>query len=166
MRSCKGCNEEKPLSEFNVCLTTAKKQYRKWKCKRCELDAEIIRYASKPLEAKKRDREATRRGHLRHRNGITVDVYDEMLEEQKGLCFICGGPPSNDRRLSVDHDHRCCPDTKKACGRCTRALLCFDCNSALGKFKDDPELLRRAADYIEWFGGVHNGRLQGCSAQG
>jgi hypothetical protein len=30
-----------------------------------------------------------------------------------------------------------------------RALLCHHCNVSLGRFKDDPALLRAAADYLE-----------------
>lgn len=90
--------------------------------------------------------------NLERRNGITREIYDEMLSEQNGKCLTCGAEPTS-RRLAVDHDHGCCPDTRKACGKCTRALLCFRCNSTLGKFNDNPEMLRRLADYLEWFGG-------------
>ena len=30
-----------------------------------------------------------------------------------------------------------------------RGLLCHDCNHAIGKMRDDPKLLRRAARYLE-----------------
>lgn len=53
-----------------------------------------------------------------------------------GLCPIC----SSARAEHVDHDH--------ASGA-VRAVLCFNCNAALGQFKDDPDVLRRAAKYVE-----------------
>lgn len=79
------------------------------------------------------------------RYGLTVAQHDEMLEAQKGLCAICGNPPKPDgvraaSRLHADHDH--------VTGR-VRELLCNSCNNGLGRFKDDPALLRAAAEYIE-----------------
>ena len=79
---------------------------------------------------------------------ITPEEYEQMLEAQGGQCAICNG--SNDskkKRLAVDHDHACCPESGKSCGSCIRGLLCDDCN--IGKFKEDPELLRAAANYFE-----------------
>lgn len=40
----------------------------------------------------------------------------------------------------VDHDH--------ATGA-VWAVLCCNCNAALGQFKNDPDALRRAAKYVE-----------------
>jgi len=79
------------------------------------------------------------------RYGLTPEQHDAMLAAQNGLCAICGSPPNPDgiraaSRLHTDHDHV----TGKA-----RALLCNSCNNGLGRFKDDPALLRAAAEYIE-----------------
>ena len=59
-----------------------------------------------------------------------------MLEAQGGTCAICQSAPAE----HVDHDH----DTGAV-----RALLCFNCNGGLGQFRDDPAVLRAAADYVE-----------------
>ena len=59
-----------------------------------------------------------------------------MFEAQGGLCAICRTAPA----AHVDHDH----DTGEV-----RELLCFNCNGGLGQFKDDPEVLRAAARYVE-----------------
>ncbi len=76
---------------------------------------------------------------------ITQADYDGMLADQKYVCAICRQPESAlmrgaTRRLSVDH----CHDTGRV-----RGLLCMHCNHAIGKLKDSPALLRRAADYLE-----------------
>jgi hypothetical protein len=74
------------------------------------------------------------------KSGWTVERYDEKLEEQRGLCEICAKPEVI-RALSADHEHIDPPRP--------RGLLCSSCNRALGYLKDDPVLLRKAADYIE-----------------
>jgi hypothetical protein len=81
---------------------------------------------------------ARRRENLR-RFGLGVEDYDAMLMHQDGGCAICRRPPDPSRRLAVDHCH--------ATGR-VRGLLCGTCNTALGQMRDDPELLRRAIEYL------------------
>jgi hypothetical protein len=76
------------------------------------------------------------------RYGLTVEEFRAMLARQENLCAVCGGPWRgwNGQNPHIDHDH--------ATGR-VRGLLCASCNSAIGRFGDDPVLLRRAADYLE-----------------
>ena len=62
-----------------------------------------------------------------------------MLVEQNGVCAICKKTCTIRKRLSIDHDH-------KTGG--IRKLLCSRCNSGLGFFLDDPELLIAAAKYL------------------
>lgn len=83
--------------------------------------------------------------------------YYLLLASQHGVCAICGRKErklhaltNGPMRLSVDHDHSCCPNSK-SCGKCTRGLLCTDCNRALGMFSDSPAILRNAAVYTESF---------------
>lgn len=82
----------------------------------------------------------SRTNFYRRTYGITPAEYDRMSEAQGGKCRICGLECSTGRRLAVDHCH--------ATGR-VRALLCMLCNRALGLLKDDPNLMRIAAAYVE-----------------
>jgi len=77
--------------------------------------------------------------------GITWEQYDVMWQAQGRACAICKQPPG--RRPDVDHDHACCPGTG-SCGKCVRGLLCFNCNSAIGKFKDNIDTIKSAVTYI------------------
>lgn len=87
---------------------------------------------------------------LRHKErerkfGITSKTYSLMLQSQNKVCAICGKPETAKRlgvvkSLSVDHDHKS--------GK-IRGLLCSDCNTGIGKLKDDPSIIRAAADYLD-----------------
>ncbi|MDT0544856.1 endonuclease VII domain-containing protein [Streptomyces lonegramiae] len=77
-----------------------------------------------------------RAGHLKRQYGITEAERDEMVASQMGLCVICLKAPA----AHVDHCHK----TGKV-----RGVLCFNCNSAIGKLGDDPDIGRRAVAYLE-----------------
>lgn len=83
---------------------------------------------------------------LRSKYGITLERYDELLKKQNNVCAICGNPQmtsdkwgSPHRRLRVDHNHV----TKNV-----RGLLCHNCNAGLGHFRDSPNLLKKAIEYL------------------
>lgn len=72
--------------------------------------------------------------------GITSDEYNELFESQQGRCAICGGHQTEfKKRLHVDHDH----DTGQV-----RGLLCGTCNTGLGMFRDNIDLLDKAIKYL------------------
>ncbi len=76
------------------------------------------------------------------RYGLTPQQYNEMLEQQNFKCKICGAEKSGSKRadrLFVDHCHK----TNKV-----RGLLCQHCNMSLGGFRDNPDLLQRASQYL------------------
>ncbi|WP_405738856.1 endonuclease VII domain-containing protein [Streptomyces sp. NBC_00028] len=77
-----------------------------------------------------------RQDHLKRQYGMTEAERDEMVASQMGLCVICLKAPA----VHVDHCHKT--------GR-VRGVLCFNCNSAIGKLGDDPDAVRRAAAYLE-----------------
>ena len=61
---------------------------------------------------------------------------------QNGCCAICKGEEPSDfkGRLSIDHDH--------SSGK-IRGLLCMKCNSGLGMFNDDEDILLNAIKYLK-----------------
>lgn len=79
---------------------------------------------------------------------LTMETYSEMEKSQNGVCAICKDPEMNKKRLSVDHDHACCPGYG-SCGKCIRGLLCSNCNTFLGNAKDDIEILKSAIEYLQ-----------------
>lgn len=81
--------------------------------------------------------------HRARKFGLTAESFDALLRGQGG-CAICG---ITDARWHVDHDHGCCATTP-TCGRCVRGILCGQCNTALGLFRDSAEVCSRAAAYL------------------
>jgi 5-methylcytosine-specific restriction endonuclease McrA len=72
---------------------------------------------------------------------ITLEDYNKMFAEQEGCCAICNKHQSEfDKALAIDHDHKS--------GE-VRGLLCMPCNTALGKFRDDTNLLQSAIRYLD-----------------
>ena len=91
---------------------------------------------------------------IRSRYGLNLESVVFGLDMQRWGCAICSTPLiiQGESVLNVDHDHSCC-DTWKTCGDCVRDFLCANCNLGLGAFKDSPERLRAAADYLEMWKG-------------
>ena len=84
--------------------------------------------------------------NLKQRFKLTTDAYDQQFVHQRGLCAICEKPEVNRdskgriKYLSVDHNH--------ATGE-LRGLVCYRCNTALGKFRDSIDVLKSAIEYLE-----------------
>lgn len=130
MKICTKCDKEKSLIDFNV-RQTIHGSYQSW-CRDCQ--------------KKYRQKYNHHHNHLQYKFGISEAQYELILKSQNEVCAICGQPETMKRNgskvqpLSVDHCHK----TSKI-----RGLLCSNCNKALGGFKDDPELLRKAINYLE-----------------
>jgi hypothetical protein len=68
--------------------------------------------------------------------------YDSLLATQNGVCAICGMSPDElGRRFTVDHNHAE-PDAEP------RGILCSYCNTGIGLFGENTELLLNAIGYI------------------
>ena len=102
--------------------------------------AAASRAAVASVERTREERNADKKA----RRGEREADLGARVAAQDGVCAICKtvGRGKNSTRLHIDHDH----NTGKV-----RALLCFQCNVGLGKFKDNSELLLAAAHYIERF---------------
>ena len=123
---------------------------RKWFLENCERakdrsrrwyfeNAESVREKKRKYRA---ENPVVMRGKDRERKyGLALPEFLEIQQKQKGICAICKKAAAS----CVDHSHK----TSKV-----RALLCRNCNSGLGLFKDDFSTLIRAADYIRQHEGI------------
>ena len=117
-KRCPRCKQTKALGDFYRCK--GRRDGRQGYCKPCS--------------------EECRRSSFRSRvYGMSDEEFAARLEAQAHGCAICLGPLVPGKHLHVDHDHRT--------GQ-VRGLLCHGCNTSLGGFKDDPEVLERAAAYL------------------
>lgn len=155
IRHCPRCQRDLPVSDFHI-KSRIKGQYQSL-CRSCMSDHQREQYAKPEFKQRKiesgarqleRDPERNRRAGLMIRFGLTLEQYDDLVEQHEHCCGICKRHDSEAGRLHVDHDHSCC-STQRTCGKCIRGLLCSSCNLALGKFNDDPSLLRAAYEYLE-----------------
>ena len=64
--------------------------------------------------------------------GLTQEQFDRLLDAQQSTCGMCHQPFEDGQLIHVDHDHACCKEKNRSCGRCVRGLLCHTCNIALG----------------------------------
>lgn len=145
LQQCPKCGEVKPrTAEFfhqtskgsgglvNQCKTCVNKYNKAWRNERLS--------------------DGTGKNHYRRRllrsYNLPFDAFCAMLESQGGCCAICGSPEPQGADWAIDHDHRCCPTAKRSCGRCVRGLLCVRCNVGLSYFRDNPNALIAAGEYV------------------
>lgn len=151
MKQCSKCKIIKEFSFFYKNSTRG--DGHQHRCKDCQKI-----YSDQP-KAKERNRirsniyrltnfkktEASRRKSLlKNKFNLTELDYKQLSSSQNNLCAICQQPETATCKgtvkfLAVDHCHKT--------GR-IRGLLCTDCNTSLGKFKDNPQRFINAANYL------------------
>lgn len=145
-RECSKCLEYKPWAEYN--FGNGARMMQSW-CRACQ----SVHHFKKPI--------AVRRAYgLKHRlklYSLTVEQYDILVSRYDNCCWRCRkpetavGPDGTVQRLSVDHDHACCP-TNSSCGKCIRGVLCIGCNFLLGHIDGgqvDSYIAYLARGYVE-----------------
>lgn len=142
-RLCRRCGESKNRDEFHK-ASRRKDGLQTW-CKVCQAESHAAWVATNRGRANEISRRSYankgREGQRARLYGMAPGEYAALFERQDGRCAVCRAPDGEVYNgLHVDHCHRT---------RRVRGLLCALCNTAIGKFKDDPALLRRASEYLE-----------------
>lgn len=73
------------------------------------------------------------------RYSISFQYLQEIWDRQDGACAICGVKFKSIDHCKIDHDHST---------GLVRGLLCGSCNTGIGLFKDDINLLSGAIKYL------------------
>lgn len=132
MKQCTRCLEYKPLGLFG----SREKGKKRSHCRNCVNKSNLDRY-----HRNHKTRDAHRRASYKYQMksyGLTPEPYQKLYDRQDGCCAICKVKP--DERLNIDHDH--------VTGQ-VRALLCRNCNTALGHAKENIERLKAMIEYLE-----------------
>ena len=144
MKKCSKCGVSKALNFFNL-DKNKKDKHSAW-CKTCAA-ANTKNWTQNNSERSKKSnakwRSANRMHILETKRRKAYGTDDKNLFiAQNGMCAICFSDLKllPERYKHVDHNHT----TGKV-----RGWLCHRCNLGLGKFKDDPALLRAALNYLD-----------------
>ena len=137
---CSTCNITKPAAEFHAQANAPGGLA--YSCKECKRAYNRDRYKRQDVAYKQRASSA------KSKYGLSWPEVQLMHSVQDGKCRICRTGIS----LAVGGDRAttACVDHCHSSGA-VRALLCNLCNSGLGKFKDNPAVLKAAALYLEYF---------------
>ena len=118
---CRRCGKITPVDQFPIREDGRKTHL----CYPCQAELKLER------------RTARRARKLQIKLKVDPKLYEKLFQRQYGLCAICSNPAQ--QTLHMDHDHET---------GVLRGLLCSTCNTGLGMFKDDVDLLHRAALYL------------------
>lgn len=135
---CSGCETSVPLDRFSFMVRRGKTVPRNI-CRACTTRknrGKMTRY---------------RLWSVKTRYGLDAAAYAALYERARDACELCGWKES-------DHTGYLCVDHCHATGK-VRGLLCRNCNSALGKLREDPALLEKAARYLRASGPESVARL-------
>lgn len=145
-KSCFICRQTFPLDNFYSTVKRNGRRYWDSYCKPC-----ACKKRSSYPPGKLLDRPAWIRKKNLALYGLTIEMFDSMVDSQGGVCAICNRPETHInprtkklRRLNVDHDH--------ATGK-VRGLLCSKCNRGIGQLGDSIELMKAALAYLEYHAG-------------
>lgn len=146
-RICKICSQEKDITLFALSRKSVidSKQFYKMTCKSCDNTLKYkTRKSSKDYYNKRKARYILKKDKILLRGKITrlkrlynlsFEDIENMKSDQDNKCAIC----NKEKPLVIDHCHKS--------GK-VRKLLCNHCNTGIGSLMDDPEILRRAIQYI------------------
>lgn len=131
MKTCTKCGETKSIAMFTKDKKTLD-GLDLW-CKLCKNQSRITWQKNNPSKVKNKN--------LMRDYKISNDTYNQMRNEQNNCCAICGVHQNSLKiSLCVDHNH----NTQKI-----RGLLCSNCNRGIGYLQDNPEILKKAVNYLQ-----------------
>ena len=115
-------------------------QQRKYYCRECRKEISRVIYQRDPEKhLAPRRGEKNRSIMMKHRYGLSIESWQDMVDAQQGCCALCDTYAIDPKKLKIDHNH----ETGQV-----RGLLCNNCNAGLGMFDENPYKLQKAINYI------------------
>lgn len=135
---CPDCDSEKPVADFH--RNKSRPDGLASSCKPCCITRTARWRKENPEQYKACYYKNSRKYKLKNKYGLAIEDYDNLLQLQSDACRICKKLSTESKRdLAVDHCNRT--------GR-VRGLLCGNCNLGIGLFRDNPEFLQAAIEYL------------------
>lgn len=133
LKKCTDCGEDKPYTEF-----PARHSLKRLGLSLDDPTVERRNQCKDCMKKKNRDRSKARK--------------NQTKPEADYCCPICDKPQDQMTKhgLVLDHDH---------VTGLFRGWICDKCNTGLERFNDDPEIMRRAAEYLEKFNSTIDGNV-------
>ncbi len=129
MKECTKCNTVKLVDDFYP--RGNRPDGRESECKTCSNERKKKFRLDNP--------DKVRAENKRRNPGWDIERYNQQLKLQGNKCAICNTTEPGLSDWCCDH----CHDTDKP-----RGLLCVRCNAGLGYFRDNPEYLQSAIEYL------------------
>ena len=139
LRKCRVCGlEAHAEDDLNLFKTCKSSTYGKAnECKKCD-NSRYRNAVTSGQETREKVLRQKRNNHFKNKYGMTLEQRDKYVLSV-GQCEICG-KGLNERTAHIDHSH-----TKH---KHVRGVLCNNCNTGLGKFGDNIEMLNKAMRYL------------------
>lgn len=139
---CRNCKNTTKYVNGSTCTFCAARQPKKRiGPKKTSKVFDAVAYQQREANKKKVE------GRLRRKYNITLEIYNQMRVDQQFCCITCGRSESELANrgigqdvLHVDHCHK---------SNKVRGLLCSDCNTALGKVRENTNTLTKMIAYID-----------------
>lgn len=141
MKKCAKCGEFKPSTLFN--RDNARKGGRYPNCRLCEKKRNAARYAENPKKYLQQNKEWRTKNRQKKKDYLRRWRHKVVPSRpEPSHCEVCNGCPGS-KGMHLDHCH---------VTGIFRGWLCHRCNVALGFVRDDPDTLRKLADYLDHCG--------------
>ena len=131
LRRCKKCDKIRHIEYHKNNKDIINKKHREY----FKNNSEMINFKNR--EYGRKNKLLKKEQSIKRKYGITKEIYNIMYNKFSGMCHIC---KSDNFLLSVDHNHY----TGEI-----RGLLCLNCNTGLGTFKDNIIYIENAIYYLE-----------------